>query len=234
MKRMIRAEKIIKKFNNNETVLKGIDLSISSNSFTVILGQSGSGKSTLLNVLSGLLRPTSGKVFYNDIDITKLSKRELSNLKRNELSIIFQNYLLLADLTAEENIKIGMSPQKVDLSYNEITKILGIEDILSKFPSQLSGGQQQRVAIARAIIKKPHVLFCDEATGSLDEENSKIVVALLHEIKKRYGVTVIFTTHNLKIAETADRVITVKDGAVYKDIWNETPLSANEIDWEIN
>lgn len=233
MKPIIRAEKIIKKFNENETVLNGVDLSIFSNSFNVILGASGSGKTTLLNIMSGLLKPTSGKIYYQELEITSFSNSQMSNLKRNEISNIFQNYLLLPNLTVAENIRIGISPVRESLSFNEVTEMLGIDDILSKFPSQLSGGQQQRTSIARAIIKNPKVLFCDEATGALDEDNSKRVIKLLHLIKKQYGVTIIFITHNLKIANTAERIITIKDGLIHKDMWNKAPISADEMSWEV-
>lgn len=229
---IIKTEKISKRFNNKEIILKEVDISILPNSFIAILGPSGSGKSTFLNVLSGQLKPTSGKVLYKGRDITKMSNSEISTLKRNEIGFIFQQYLLLSNLTVEENIRIGMPNGKQSLSFNEIIQVLGIEKLLNKFPSQLSGGQQQRVAIARAIIKRPEILFCDEATGSLDEENSIKVIELLHEIKKRFEVTILFTTHNLAIAKTADRVITFKDGKVIKDVWNENPLSPNEMVWE--
>lgn len=233
MKSIIKAEKIVKKFNDNETILKGVDLSISQNSFNVLLGASGSGKSTLLNIMSGLLRPTSGKVFYQDSEITSFNDSQMSNFKRTEISNVFQGYLLLPNLTVAENIKIGIAKDRKALPYKEIIEMLGIGDILNKFPAQLSGGQQQRTSIARAIIKNPKVLFCDEATGALDEDNSKRVIKLLHLIKKQYGITIIFITHNLKIANTAERIITIKDGLIYKDMKNETPGNADEMNGEI-
>lgn len=110
-------------------------------------------------------------------------------------------------------------------------RILELEQYLKKFPAQLSGGQQQRVAIARAVIKCPKLLFCDEATGALDEKNSKKVVELLHTIKRELGVTILFTTHNEQIAKTADRVLTIKDGMLYRDIRNEHPIAASEMVW---
>ncbi|AZS14258.1 ABC transporter ATP-binding protein [Paenibacillus lutimineralis] len=234
METIIRTEKITKKFNNNETVLKGIDLSFYLNSFNAIIGASGSGKSTLLNIIAGLLRPTSGKVFYQDLEVTSFSDTQLSKFKKYKISTVFQNYLLLPNLTVAENIRIGISESNKALPFSEITEMLGIDDILSKFPSQLSGGQQQRVSIARAIIKNPKILFCDEATGALDEENSIRVLKLLHLIKKHYGITIIFVTHNLKIADTAERIITMKDGIVHNDMWNENPISADEIKWGVN
>lgn len=234
MEALIRTEKIIKKFNHHETVLKGIDLSIYRNSFNVIIGSSGSGKTTLLNIMAGLLRPTSGKVFYQDLKVTSLNDSQLSKFKKHEISSVFQNYLLLPNLTVAENIRIGISQSNKALPFKDITEMLGIDDILHKFPSQLSGGQQQRTSIARAIIKNPKILFCDEATGALDEENSLRVLKLLHLIKKQYGITIIFVTHNLKIADTAERIITMKDGFIHNDRWNENPLRADEIRWGIS
>lgn len=231
MNSIVRAEEVTKKFSDNETVLKGVNLSVTPHTFNVILGPSGSGKTTLLNILSGLMKPTTGRIYYRDTEITSLDNERMSYLKRNEISTIFQDYLLLPNLTVAENIRIGIAADRNSLPFREVTALLGIEDILDKFPSQLSGGQQQRTSIARAVIKKPAVLFCDEATGALDEGNSKRVVKLLHEVKKQYGITVIFVTHNLKIADTAERMITMKDGLVHKDQWNDAPISADEMSW---
>jgi putative ABC transport system ATP-binding protein len=228
---ILKAENITKKFNDNEKILKGITLSIENETFTAILGPSGSGKSTLLNVLSGLLKATSGRVWYKDKDITLFNEGQLADWKRNEVSNIFQNYMLLNNLTAGENIKIGISNQLEALSFERLVHLLKIDSILDKFPAQLSGGQQQRVAIARAVIKKPSILFCDEATGALDEANSKQVVELLHDIKKNFGVSILFVTHNLQIAETADRLITIKDGLVSADRINQNPISACDMIW---
>lgn len=231
MKPLLRAENIMKVFNNEEKVLKGISLEIGSNSFTVMLGPSGSGKTTLLNVLSGLAKPTSGRVWYRDSEITALSENGLADWKRSSIGNVFQNYMLLNNLTVRENIEIGVNPNAEHLDFYELIDILDIRNILDKFPAQLSGGQKQRTAIARAAIKKPAILFCDEATGALDEANSKKVVGLLHSLKAEFGITILFVTHNMQIAETADRVITIKDGLLYKDDYNKEPLSADEMVW---
>ncbi len=228
---ILQVENITKVFNQKEQILKGISFTLEEETFTAVLGPSGSGKSTLLNVVSGMLKPTSGSVCYKGRDITKLRDNELADWKRNEVSNIFQSYMLLGNLTAGENIKIGISPNKEALAFDRITRILEIDNILDKFPSQLSGGQQQRVAIARAVIKKPSILFCDEATGALDEANSKQVVELLHNLKKTFGISILFITHNLEIAKTADRVITVKDGLIFSETVNEKPISASEMIW---
>ena len=227
---ILQTDNIMKKFDKEE-VLKGISLEIEENTFTAILGPSGSGKSTLLNVISGLLRPTRGSVICDGIVISELSEAKLADWKRNQAGHVFQNYLLLENLTVEENIKIGINKNGESFSFDRLVRILELTELLHKFPAQLSGGQQQRVAIARAVIKCPKILFCDEATGALDETNSKTVVELLHKIKRDLGVTVLFTTHNLQIAKTADRVITIKDGTICKDIRNSEPITASEMVW---
>lgn len=230
MQVVMAAEGITKEYGN-EKVIKGISLKIHENTFTVILGPSGSGKSTLLNILSGLIRPTNGRVMFGDEVVTDYNEARLADWKRAEVGNVFQNYLLLNNLTAEENIKIGINPSGTPIAFDRLTRILQIDDILKKFPAQLSGGQQQRVAIARAVIKCPRLLFCDEATGSLDEANSKKVVELLHSIKSTFGTTILFTTHNAQIADTANRVLTIKDGLLHRDMTNENPIPANEMVW---
>ena len=230
MKTVLKAEGIKKSFGRQD-VVKGISLEVKENTFTAILGPSGSGKSTLLNILSGLNRPTSGTIISDGVEISALKEAKLADWKRDCVGNVFQNYLLLNNLTAEENIKIGISPNKTPLAFDRLVRLLEIEDTLGKFPAQLSGGQQQRVAIARAVIKSPDLLFCDEATGALDEKNSKNVVRLLHLLKTTFGITILFTTHNQQIAKTADRVLTIKDGLLSQDNNNETPISADKMVW---
>ena len=236
MKTIIKAEGIYKTFQDEEEILKGVQLEVEENTFTVILGPSGSGKSTLLNIMSGMLKPTAGRVWFRGEEVTSLRENDLAKWKRNHIGNIFQNYLLLENLTVRENIEIGKrqkpTADEENLDFDELVKMLQIEDLLDKFPGQLSGGQQQRVAIARAVIKKPEVLFCDEATGALDEENSKKVVGLLHELKKRYGITILFITHNHQISYTADRVIMIKNGQISHDYRNESPIEAKDMVWE--
>lgn len=227
---VLQAESITKTFDKEE-ILKGISLSIEENTFTAVLGPSGSGKSTMLHVLSGLMKPTSGVVKCEGKVVSQYREAQLAEWKRNEVGHVFQNYLLLENLTVEENIRVGINNGKVPFSFDRLVRILELEQYLKKFPAQLSGGQQQRVAIARAVIKCPKLLFCDEATGALDEKNSKKVVELLHTIKRELGVTILFTTHNEQIAKTADRVLTIKDGMLYRDIRNEHPIAASEMVW---
>lgn len=230
METILKTENLTKDFGK-EHVLKGITLTIHENTFTAILGPSGSGKSTLLNILSGLIKPTGGSVWCGDEMITEYSEKQLAAWKRRDVGNVFQDYLLLDNLTVQENIKIGISPHKPSFSFDRLVRILRLEELLNKFPAELSGGQQQRTSIARAVIKSPRLLFCDEATGSLDEENSKNVVELLHNLQSTFGMTILFTTHNPQIARTADRIITMKNGMIQSDVRNEQPISARNMVW---
>lgn len=227
---IMQAEDITKDFRK-EHVLREITLAVHENTFTAILGPSGSGKSTLLNILSGLMRPTSGTVKYGNKIISNYTEKQLADWKRMEVGNVFQDYLLLDNLTVEENIKIGIHPNRPSLSFDRLIRILQLKELLHKFPAELSGGQQQRTAIARAVIKGPQLLFCDEATGSLDEENSKNVIELLHNLKCSLGMAILFTTHNKQIAKTADRIITIKNGMIASDILNEHPIPAQNMIW---
>lgn len=232
MTTILKARELIKIFTGDEKILKGISLEIEKGTFTALLGPSGSGKTTLLHVLSGLLKPTHGTVEWEGVKLSQLSENRLAKWKRDKAGYIFQDYLLLNHLTVRENIEIGISPDTAPLSSEDLIQILELEAVLHKFPSQLSGGQKQRTAIGRAVIKKPDILFCDEATGALDEANSKKVVELLHYLKAGYGVTVLFVTHNRQIAKTADRVIMIKDGLIHGDRYNKAPIPAKDMVWE--
>ena len=229
---LIEGKNIIKNYGK-QCILKNVNYSAKEGTFNVILGQSGSGKSTLLNILSGLMQPDAGIVMIKDRDIYH-NVESLLEVRRKYASNIFQDYLLLPDLNVMENIKLGEIGKKHDEGYfMEVLEELKIENLLSYFPDELSGGQKQRVAIARALMKKPSIVFCDEATGALDEENSKIVVSILHKIKKDLNATIIFTTHNNKIGKTADRVTVIRDGEIYEEIWNDTPLTPEDMEWGI-
>lgn len=154
---ILNAENITKDYGK-EKILKGISLTIYKDTFTAILGPSGCGKSTLLNILSGITQPTTGTLRYEDKIVTNFTQSQLADWKRADVGNVFQNYLLLNNLTAEENIKVGICPGITPIAFDRLTHILEINDLLNKFPAQLSGGQQQRVAIARAVIKAPRLL----------------------------------------------------------------------------
>ena len=229
---LIEGKNIIKNYGK-QCILKNVNYSAKKGTFNVILGQSGSGKSTLLNILSGFMTPDSGEVIIKNKNIYQ-SKEALLSLRREYASNIFQDYLLLSDLNVMENIKLGEVRKKYDKDYFvEVVKELKIDTLLSRFPDELSGGQKQRVAIARALMKKPNIIFCDEATGALDEENSKIVVSILHKIKKDLNAAIIFTTHNNKIGKTADRITVIRDGKICEEVYNDKPLSPEDMDWGI-
>jgi len=211
-------------------VLKGIDLNIESGDFIVILGASGSGKSTLLNCLSGLERVDEGIICYDNVDITKLSDKELTRFRKDNIGFIFQQYYLLPNMTVEKNVRMG-----ADLAHNKdykkIIKAVGLDEKSIKYPSELSGGEQQRVSVARALAKRPKFLFLDEPTGALDEKTGRQVLDYICKLYKEYGFTVIMVTHNANIAEVANKVIKMNSGVISEIYTNKMQKNAYEIGW---
>ena len=200
--------------------LKNINLNIEQGEFVAIVGQSGSGKSTLLHLIGGVDIPSSGEVIIDGKNIYKLKEKELSILRRRKLGFIFQFFNLIPVLTAQENIEMPvlLDNEKIDKKYmNELLRILGLEERKNNYPSQLSGGQQQRVSIGRALANKPSIILADEPTGNLDSKNSKAVLELLKYCAKKYNQTLILITHDINIAKSADRVITIEDGEIISD-----------------
>jgi putative ABC transport system ATP-binding protein len=197
--------------------LDGVTVVLPRGSFTAIMGPSGSGKSTFLNVAAGLDRPTSGTVALGDTDLTRLSERRLTILRRERIGFVFQAFNLLPSLTVAQNIAL---PLRLDghrarrSSVREVAARVGLEKRLRHRPSQLSGGQQQRVAIARALVTRPEVLFADEPTGALDTRTGRGVLALLREVVDADGHTVVMVTHDPVAAAHADRVILLADGRI--------------------
>lgn len=213
-------KKIYGKEGNKVEALKGVDLSINKGEFVAIVGASGSGKSTLLHLLGGLDRPTEGKVIIDGEDIYKYKEERLAIFRRRKIGFIFQFFNLLPILDVEENIALPalLDNDKVDKKYlDEIIKLLGLEDRKNHLPSELSGGQQQRVSIGRALLNKPSIILADEPTGNLDSSNSKEVIELLKFSAKKYNQTLILITHDVNIASSADRVITIMDGRIVSD-----------------
>lgn len=200
--------------------LKNINLNIEQGEFVAIVGQSGSGKSTLLHLIGGADIPSSGEVIIDGKNIYKLKEKELSILRRRKLGFIFQFFNLIPVLTAQENIEMPvlLDNEKIDKKYmNELLRILGLEERKNNYPSQLSGGQQQRVSIGRGLANKPSIILADEPTGNLDSKNSKEVLELLKYCAKKYNQTLILITHDINIAKSADRVITIEDGEITSD-----------------
>jgi putative ABC transport system ATP-binding protein len=206
--------------NNKVEALKNVSFSINRGEFTAIVGASGSGKSTLLHAIGGLDRPSSGKVYLDGEDIYKLNEEKLAIFRRRNIGFVFQFFNLIPVLDVEENISLPalLDKEKVDKTYlEEVINMLGLKERITHLPSELSGGQQQRVSIGRALINKPAIILADEPTGNLDSKNSKEVIELLKLSSKKYNQTLIVITHDINIAEQADRVITIVDGKIRSD-----------------
>jgi putative ABC transport system ATP-binding protein len=206
-------------------VLNGISFGIKKGEFVSIVGPSGSGKSTLLNIIGALDRPTTGKVFINDIDIFLLNDYEIALLRNNLIGFIFQSYNLINRTTVLKNVEIpgilaGMKKnERIDRALR-LLDILGIKDKAKSSPSNLSGGQQQRVAIARAIMNNPAVILADEPTGNLDTKTGQDVFNLLKMLSNKFRRTIIMVTHNPDLSKATDRVIHLKDGIIEKEAIN--------------
>lgn len=230
---MIEVKDIIKSYGNGESrfqVLQGISLEIKDGDFVVILGASGSGKSTFLNVISGLERPDSGKVFYDTTEITALSDNELTAFRKENVGFIFQQYYLLPNMDVDKNVKMGADLAS-NKDYKAVIEAIGLGEKIHKYPSELSGGEQQRVSVARALAKKPKVLFLDEPTGALDELTGRQVLDYICKLKSKYDFTIIMVTHNLNIAEMAKTVIKMNSGKISDIYQNEVQKTAYEIGW---
>ena len=215
----IEVENLVKKYKK-QTVLNLQNLKSPKGKFIAIIGESGSGKSTLLNLLSGLDKPTSGKVFVDGQDLSKLGDRKLSKFRSKKIGFIFQFFYLQPYLTVLQNIEAAAFLSKVSKTVRRkqaetLTKIVGLSDKSKSYPRELSGGQIQRVAIARSLINSPDILFADEPTGNLDSENSLQVISLLRNIQQETNMTLIIVTHDEKIASQADSVIRLNDGEIY-------------------
>lgn len=213
--KVVNLKKYYGKGDTQVRALDGIDLEIEQGKFTAIIGTSGSGKSTLLNMLGGLDIPTSGSIRIGDTELAKLSGEQATVFRRRQIGFIFQNYNLVPVLTVWENIvlPISLDKKKPDESFlMKVVKMLGLEDKLDYLPGNLSVGQQQRVAIARALASKPSIILADEPTGNLDSKTSDDVIRLLKMTSREFHQTIIMITHNLDIAQMADRVIRIEDG----------------------
>lgn len=220
---IIRAENLSKIYGEKGTEIKAVDnmnFSVNKGEFVAIIGASGSGKSTLLNLLGGIDAPSDGKVLIDGEDIFNLNDDKLSELRRVKIGFVFQNYNLIPVLTVEENINmpILLDDKKPDKEYiDELIKMLGLEERKDHFPNQLSGGQQQRVSIGRALSNKPSIILADEPTGNLDKKNGNEVITLLSKAIKKYSQTLIVITHDMEIANLADRIIHIEDGKIVLD-----------------
>ena len=223
---IITCHDLTKEYLSGENAIKAVyhvTLTFEQGEFCAITGPSGSGKSTLLHLLSSLENPTSGKVIYGGKELSSYSDNQLSILRRRRFGFVFQAYNLVQELTGYENIllPIMLDHKAPDENYlNMLIDMLGIENRLEHLPSALSGGQQQRIAIARALANRPSILFADEPTGNLDGKSGREVLSLLKYVSKKLGVTLILVTHDLHVAEQADRILTLADGKIVTDTKN--------------
>lgn len=198
--------------------LRGVDLNVKRGEFLAIVGPSGSGKSTLFHIIGGLTPPTTGQVRVADQDLAGLTDAGRTNLRKRTVGFIFQKFNLLPNLTARDNIAVaryiaGTDP-KPDPAFEEVLRLLGIENRLDHKPNALSGGEQQRVAIARAIVNHPAILLADEPTGNLDTENSKAVLEILRDLNERLGQTILMITHNPEAAAYGHSTVHMRDGRI--------------------
>ena len=220
---ILRCEALSKVYRSGESKVIALDqvsLSLAQGSFTAVTGPSGSGKSTLLHLLSGLDHPSGGRVIYQEADLYKYRDNQLSVLRRRRFGFVFQSYNLVRELTGWENILLPamLDGRRVDEAYlNRIIDLLGIRDRLSHLPGAMSGGQQQRIAIARALANKPAILFADEPTGNLDGKSGREVLTLLRQVNHELGITLVLVTHDLNVAEQAERIIQLEDGRIARD-----------------
>ncbi|HEY9058965.1 MAG TPA: ABC transporter ATP-binding protein [Pseudobacteroides sp.] len=231
---IFKLDRIMKEYKSGDVsvlALKNTSFEIKKGELVVVLGPSGSGKSTLLNIIGGMDLPTEGHVVFDGEDISTYDNKKLTLFRRNKIGFIFQFYNLMPNLTAKENVEISTEISKNSLSTDEVLEKVGLKDRSNHFPAQMSGGEQQRVAIARAIAKNPDVLLCDEPTGALDYSTGIKVLALLKEINKTMGKTVIIITHNQPIAQMADKVVKMRSGEIASIYENKNPVDPETIEW---
>ncbi|MCL2815203.1 MAG: ABC transporter ATP-binding protein [Oscillospiraceae bacterium] len=233
-KNYIELKDVVREYHSGQIAVRaadGITFSLDKGKFSIIVGPSGAGKTTVLNILGGMDTATAGEIYVDGRDITRLSKRDICAYRRNDVGFVFQFYNLIPNLTALENVELGMQIRKDALDPQTVLSEVGLGHRQNNFPAQLSGGEQQRVAIARALSKNPKLLLCDEPTGALDYQTGKSVLQLLQDTCQKKGVTVVVITHNTAIMPMADRVVKIKSGKVSSVADNDNPLPVSKIEW---
>ena len=220
---ILKVENLTRTYGSGENLVHAVDdvsFSVEKGEFVAIVGASGSGKSTLLHLIGGVDRPTSGKIFVDGNDISKMNDDKLAVFRRRQVGIVYQFYNLIPILTVEENITLPCDLDGRGVDRERLEMILdsfGLRARRKHLPNQLSGGQQQRTSIARALINNPSLVLADEPTGNLDSKSSEEVMSMLKMCNQSYGQTVIMITHNLDIAKQADRIITISDGKIVEE-----------------
>ena len=221
---IVRVENLSKIYGKGDTKVVALDdvsFSVEQGEFVAIVGASGSGKSTLLHLLGGVDRPTKGKVFVGGKNIYELDDDKLAIFRRRQIGLIYQFYNLIPILNVEENIMLPLSldNRTVDKeTFDNLLKMLGLDNRRTHLPNELSGGQQQRTSIGRALVTNPTLILADEPTGNLDSKSSDEIVALLRKSNKEFGQTIIMITHNPEIAKIADRIIKIEDGRIAREV----------------
>lgn len=236
---VVRVSGVTKNFKMGKmevSALKGIDLDISAGEYLSIMGPSGSGKSTLFNMIGGLDKPTSGRVFIDEVDIAQLDAYELAWLRCRKIGYIFQTFNIIPVMTALENVTLpmifgGVSNEAAVEKGMTLLEQVGLKERFQHKPFELSGGQQQRVAVARALANDPAIILADEPTGNLDLTTGEEIIALLKHLSKERGVTIISATHDIKMLNVSDRVVWIRDGRVDKiEGRDELSISIGQID----
>ncbi len=231
---VLRAQGLTKVYLTGEVAvhaLRGVDLELCAGELIVLVGPSGSGKSTLLNILGGLDTPSEGRVFFRERDLTAADEAELTDYRRRHVGFVFQFYNLIPSLTSLENVALVTEIADRPMKPEDALALVGLSDRLDHFPAQLSGGEQQRVAIARAIAKQPELLLCDEPTGALDSHTGVLVLEAIEQVNRELGTATALITHNVGIAEMADRVISFGDGRIVDVHENPQRRPARELSW---
>ena len=236
METILRVESLKKHYGKEPNITKalnGISFQVVKGEFLGIMGSSGSGKTTLLNCLATIIKPTDGSIQMQEKDLGQLKGSQLADYRGKEIGYLFQNFELLDNLTAKENILLPLSLHKVDANESKVrlellSQYLDISDLLDKFPSQLSGGQRQRVAAARALILDPKIVFADEPTGALDSKNATILMQKLSEMNQVEETTILMVTHDSVAASFCNRILFIQDGKLFHEIRRDYPRESQE------
>ena len=236
METILRVESLKKHYGKEPNITKalnGISFQVVKGEFLGIMGSSGSGKTTLLNCLATIIKPTDGSIQMQEKDLGQLKGSQLADYRGKEIGYLFQNFELLDNLTAKENILLPLSLHKVDANESKVrlellSQYLDISELLNKFPSQLSGGQRQRVAAARALILDPKIVFADEPTGALDSKNATILMQKLSEMNQVEETTILMVTHDSLAASFCNRILFIQDGKLFHEIRRDYPRESQE------
>ena len=236
METILRVESLKKHYGKEPNITKalnGISFQVVKGEFLGIMGSSGSGKTTLLNCLATIIKPTDGSIQMQEKDLGQLKGSQLADYRGKEIGYLFQNFELLDNLTAKENILLPLSLHKVDANESKVrlellSQYLDISELLDKFPSQLSGGQRQRVAAARALILDPKIVFADEPTGALDSKNAAILMQKLSEMNQVEKTTILIVTHDSVAASFCNRILFIQDGKLFHEIRRDYPRESQE------